>query len=112
MDYDEYNAAILKAGELTMTINKQKCEGWFQLSRATLAPLLTNRNQLLHAVKQSSHLPQSVQSTMQADLRRLNRHIAISVSHAKAKWYAQICSKIHNMRFNPRVAWEHIRLLA
>jgi hypothetical protein len=49
---------------------------------------------------------------MQADLRHLNRHIAISVSHAKAKWYAQICSKIHNMRFNPHVAWEHIRLLA
>jgi hypothetical protein len=48
---------------------------------------------------------------MQADICRLNRHIAISVSHAKAKWYAQICSKIHNMRFNPRVAWEHIRLL-
>ena len=44
MDYDEYNAAILKAWELTMTINKRKCEGWFQLNRATLAPLLTNRN--------------------------------------------------------------------
>jgi hypothetical protein len=38
MDYDKYNAAILKAGELTMAINKRKCEGWFQLSRATLAP--------------------------------------------------------------------------
>jgi hypothetical protein len=57
MDYDKYNAAILKAGELTMTINRRKCEGWFQLNRATLAPLLTNCNQLLHAVKQSSHLP-------------------------------------------------------
>jgi hypothetical protein len=49
---------------------------------------------------------------MQADLKRLNRHITISVSNAKAKWYAQLCSKIHNMPFNPRVAWEHIRLLA
>jgi hypothetical protein len=27
-------------------------------------------------------------------------------------WYAKICSKIHNMKVNPCVAWEHIRLLA
>jgi hypothetical protein len=112
MDYDEYNAAVLKAGELTMTVTKQKCAGWFQLSHATLALLLSKRNRFLHAVKHASHLPQSVQSTMQADLKRLNRHIPISVSNTKAKWYAQLCLKIHNMPFNPRVAWEHICLLA
>jgi hypothetical protein len=61
MDYDEYNAAVLKAGELTMTVTKQKCAGWFQLSRATPVPLLSNRNQLPHAVKRASHLPQSIQ---------------------------------------------------
>jgi hypothetical protein len=48
---------------------------------------------------------------MQADLKRLNLHIAHAVSHAKATWYAEICSKIHNMRMDPRLAWEHIRLL-
>ncbi len=48
---------------------------------------------------------------MRADLKRLNQHIAISVSSSKAKWHTQICSKIHNMSFNPRVAWEHIGLL-
>ena len=112
MDYDVYNKAILKAGELTVTHTKRKCAGWFQLSRATLAPLLSTRNQLLHAIKHASHLPPSIQSTMRADLKHLNRHIAISVSSAKAKWYTQICSKIHNMSFNPRVAWEHIHLLA
>jgi hypothetical protein len=112
MDYDEYNDAVLKAGELTMTNNKRKCEGWFQLSQATLALLLSNRNQLLHAVKCASHLPQSIQSTMQANLQCLNRHITISVFNVKAKWYAKLCLKIHNMQFNPHVAWEHIRLLA
>jgi hypothetical protein len=112
IDYDEYNAAVLKAGKLTMTVTKQKCVGWFQLSCATLAPLLSNCNQFLHAVKRASHLPQSVQSIMQADLKCLNHHITISVSNAKVKWYAQLCLKIHNMPFNPRVAWEHIRLLA
>jgi hypothetical protein len=63
MDYDEYNAAILKAGDLTMTINKKKFKWWFQLQCATLTPLLSS-----HAIRQASHLPQSVQSTMQADL--------------------------------------------
>jgi hypothetical protein len=37
MDYNEYNAAILRAGDLTMTIIKGKCEGMFKLSHATLA---------------------------------------------------------------------------
>ncbi len=31
---------------------------------------------------------------------------------AKARWYSGICSNIHNMRFNPRLAWENINLLA
>jgi hypothetical protein len=47
---------------------------------------------------------------MQADLKRLNRHIAHAVSHAKATWYAEICSKIHNMRMDSCLAWEHICL--
>jgi hypothetical protein len=33
------------------------------------------------------------------------------VLHAKATWYADICSKIHDMRMEPRLAWAHIRLL-
>ena len=111
MNYDMYNKGILKAGELTATHTKQKCAGWFQLSRVTLASLLSTRNQLLHAIKPAFHLPPSIQSTIRADLKRLNLHIAISVSSAKVKWYAQICSKIHNMSFNPCVAWEHIHLL-
>jgi hypothetical protein len=76
MDYDGYNKAILKAGELTMTHTKQKCAGWFQLSRATLAPLLSIRNQLLHAVKHASHLSLSIQSTMWASPRTVARYAA------------------------------------
>ncbi len=48
---------------------------------------------------------------MRADLKWLNRHIAHAVSHAKVTWYADICQKIHDMRMEPRLAWEHIRLL-
>jgi hypothetical protein len=33
------------------------------------------------------------------------------VELAKARWYSEMCGKIHNMRMNPRLAWENIRIL-
>ena len=48
---------------------------------------------------------------MQADLKRLNRHITHAVSHTKATWYVYVCSKIHNISMDPRLAWAHICLL-
>jgi hypothetical protein len=30
---------------------------------------------------------------------------------AKSRWYSNICSHIHDMRMNPRLAWENIRIL-
>ena len=111
MDYDAYQEAILEAGALTATHHKQKCNGWFQMSRPTLAPLLTECNHVLHAIKRNHHISQDIHRTMQADLKRLNRHIAHAVSHAKATWYAKVCSKIRSMRMDPRLAWEQIHLL-
>jgi hypothetical protein len=43
-------------------------------------------------------------------LARLNKNIKDKVLIAKAQWAAHICSKIHDMAMNPRLAWEHIRL--
>jgi hypothetical protein len=48
------------------------------------------------------------QATVQVDLKRLNRHIAHAVLHAKAMWNADICTKIHNMKMDLGLAWEHI----
>ena len=111
MDYDSYQEAILQAGALTATHHKKQCTGWFQMSPSTLAPLITERNQILHALKRSHHLSPTIHAAMHSDPKRLNRHIAHAVSHAKATWYADVCSKIHNMCMDPRLAWEHIRLL-
>jgi hypothetical protein len=111
MDYDNYNEIIIRAVELTATAHKRKCEGLFQASQSTLGPLLADHYCLLHSVRQTSHLPPSIQALMKADLTRLNRHIAHAISHAKVKWYAEICVKIHGMQMEPQLAWEHIRLL-
>ena len=48
--YDNFNEFILKAGEQTAMIIKQKYEGWFQFIRETLSPLLEQRNELLHSL--------------------------------------------------------------
>jgi hypothetical protein len=81
------------------------------MSCTTLAPLLRECNQVLHTTKRAHHLPPDIQATMRADLKHLNHHIAHAVSYAKATWYADICSKIHDMHMEPRLAWAHIQLL-
>jgi len=98
--WDDHQELILQAGAFTATTHKCQCEGWFQMSCSTLAPLYTKRNTLKHAIKHASHLPSAIQATMQIDLNHLTHHISHSVSHAKATWYADICQKIHDMRFN------------
>ena len=66
---------------------------------------------MLHSVKRMQHLSAKMQATLQVDLKRLNRHIAHAVSHAKAMWNTDICAKINNMKSDLLLAWEHIRLL-
>ncbi len=108
MDYNSYQEVILQAGTLTATHHKSQCKGWFQMSRTTLTPLLKEHNQVLHATKRAHHLPAEIQATMQADLKRLKHHIAHAVLHAKAAWYADVCSKIHDLCMEPRLMWAHI----
>jgi hypothetical protein len=108
IDYNDYQSIIMKAGEFTATPHKRQCDGWFQMSHTTLAPLLKGCNQLIHSVKRMHHLSAEIQATVQVDLKRLNRHIAHAVLRAKAMWNADICTKIHNMKMDTRLAWEHI----
>jgi hypothetical protein len=89
--WDDHQELILQAGMLTATTHKRQCEGWFQMSRSTLAPLYAERNILKHAVKHASHLSPAIQALTQSDLKHLTRHISHAVSHAKATWYADIC---------------------
>jgi hypothetical protein len=111
MEYDDYQTMIMKARELTATHHKHQCDGWFQMSCTTLALLLKECNQLLHSAKRMHYLFAKIQATIQVNLKRLNCHIAHAVLHDNAMWNADTCAKIHNMKMDPRLAWEHIRLL-
>ena len=108
INYNDYQEIIMKAGEITTTHHKSQCDGWFQMSHTTLAPLLKESYQLLHSVKRMHHLSAKIQATVQVDLKHVNHHIAHAVLHAKAMWSADICAKIQNMKMDPRLAWEHI----
>jgi hypothetical protein len=78
MEYDDYQEIILQAGVLTATHHKRQSEGWFQMSRITLAPLMKERNGILHAI--NHELPIETQDIMQAKLKGLNRHVAHAVT--------------------------------
>ena len=102
---------ILEAGKLTATVIKKKCEGWFQFSANTLPPLIKERNELLHTIRSSSHqLPEAAIINMKSNLQLQHRRIKATVSLAKANWYGHLCSNIHKMSMNPRLAWDNIRL--
>jgi hypothetical protein len=48
---------------------------------------------------------------IQSQLKAINKCNQGLVELAKARWYKNICEKIHDMKMDPRLAWENIRIL-
>ena len=109
--YEDFNDIIKKAGEETALLVGSRCDDWFQFSAADLTPPIEERNQLLHEIRNANDLPPSILDSMRTQLQHLNKNVKDKVLIAKARWAAHVCSKIHNMRTNPREAWEYIRIL-
>ena len=40
----------------------------------------------------------------------MTKQVKDKVLLAKSHWYSNICSHIHDMQVNPRLAWEYIRI--
>jgi hypothetical protein len=91
---------------------KSQQADWFQFSHETLVPPINKQNEILHTLRLSTDLPPSIIDSMGYSLQRLSKLVKDQVLLAKARWAAHICSKIHNMHSNPRIAWEYIRILA
>jgi hypothetical protein len=111
MPYEDFHDEIKKAGNNTALLVKSKGDDWFIFNRDYIAPPIGKRNQLIHALRSSATLPTSIANAMHDALVHLNKTIKDKVFIAKAQWAAHLCSKIHNMAMNPRLAWEHIHLL-
>ena len=83
MPYEDFNAGILKAGELTATVIRKRVEGWFQFSSDELAPMLKERDQLLHRVRQESNEEAIEQLKLELAQKKRCIHDAISIAKAK-----------------------------
>jgi len=111
MTYDNFCKAVVRAGrETTMSI-ENKCEGWYTASNAILAPAIEERNRLRHKLQERNCLTASEIDQLQQQLKNITKRNCDLVELAKARWYSGICTNIHNMRMNPRLAWENICLL-
>jgi hypothetical protein len=111
MSYEDFNKSIIAAGTEAALLVKSTCKNWFQFSVSNLAPIIAERNEVLDALGSAKSLPPSIIATMHDSLQCLLKHVKDKVLIAKAKWAAHLCSNIHDMAMNPRIAWEHIRLL-
>ncbi len=111
MLYKDFHDKIKKAGKDTALLVKSKGDDWFIFNRDYIAPPINECNQLIHALCSSATLPTSIANVMRDALTRLDKNIKDKVLIAKARWAAHLCSKIHDMAMNPKLAWEHIHLL-
>ncbi len=97
MSYEDFNNAIKKAGEEIALLVGSKCKDWFHYNTANLALPIKEHNELLHAIRSSPDLPQSIAGSMRVTPHCLNKNVKDKVLIAKARWVAHLCSKIHNM---------------
>jgi hypothetical protein len=101
----------MRAGCETAVSIESKCEGWYKASDSILMPAIEEKNQLRHRLQDKSNLTDDELADLQLKLKQINKRNHDLVDLAKARWYSGICSNIHNMRFNPHLAWENINLL-
>ena len=111
MAYDTFCEAVTRAGRETAVSIESKCEGWYKASESILMPAIEENNRLRHQLQDKNNLTDDELADLQLKLKQINKRNHDLVDLAKARWYSRICSNIHNMQFNPRLAWENINLL-
>ena len=82
--------------------------GWFHFIRDNLTPTLETWNSILHSICADAGVPSP--RTL-CHLEALQHNVDEAVDHAKTRWYCHLAEEIHNMQFNPKGAWENIKIL-
>ena len=104
MDYKDFNEAIRQSGTKTVLSLKEQCKGWYMFSRNNLLPIIEEKNQLVHTLRQQDH-PMEVTELLKCSLKRVSKQVRDIVLLATLHWYSHVCLHIHDMRINPQVAW-------
>ena len=111
MRYVDFCQGVIQVGKETAMAIDQKCEGWYTASESILAPAIQEKKQLRHRLHDRRELSPDEITNIKAQLIVINKRNHDLVELAKARWYKEICEKIHKMSINPRLAWENIRIL-
>ena len=111
MSYKNFCEAIVCAGKETVVAIDRKCEGWYTASEDILTPAIQEKNRLHHRLHDSSSLNPNEIAAIKTQLKIVHKRNHNLVEMAEAKWYKGVCSKIHEMNMDPRLAWENIRIL-
>ena len=101
-------SAMKKALADTVTIEKNALEGWYEMSKETITPLIKQRTRILHKVRADPTLNIQAAKEMCITARK-NVREAIAV--AKSKWASSLARKIHNIKLAPKEAWNAARKL-
>ena len=107
-DYTTFNADILKAGLQTATRKKTENKGWFHHSEQTLLPIISYSDYFLHHLRMWDHDDPLLTVQLKLSQYVVTNNIAL----AKAAWSLHQAEKIHEIRFNPKQAWESVKVLA
>jgi hypothetical protein len=78
--YTNFNAAILKAGEMTATKPKQIRRGWFEMSRDVLQPLCDAKYKAMDAIKS---VPEAIKPLWKERIKGLTKSVRKAVEVAK-----------------------------
>jgi hypothetical protein len=112
MSNNNFCAAVVPAADKKTAVTIDcKCEGWYTASKSILAPAIQEKNQLRHRLHNRSGLSPDEVTTIQSQLKAIDKRNHDLVELAKARWYKGICEKIHKMSINPHLVWENIQIL-
>ena len=89
---------------------KNDNQGWFHHSENILLPIISNRDHLLHKLRTTDSPTEVI--FWKTHLDRSQNKVTDNISLAKSAWSALQAEQIHNMRFNPKTAWESVKVLA
>ena len=85
-------------------------QGWFHHSENILLLIISYQEHLLHQLWTTDSLAEA--AFLKAHLDTAQNEVTDNISLANAAWSVLQAEQIHTMRFNPKTAWESVKVLA
>ena len=89
-------------------IDNSKNQVFFRFSCDNLTPTLETRNSVLHRIRYDNGVPSP--RTLY-HLEALQQKVDKAIDLEEKRWSFHLAEEIHNISFNPKGAWENIKLL-